>query len=509
MATKYSSEVAISGSYQKWRIYLSASVSNTSNTTCRISYTATAQMTYAYHYGLRISCGGTSNTGVLTSNPGSSWANVCSTSGTINVARGTSAKSYTVTASASGATVSGYSGAPGSTSVSISLSIPALSSYRVTYNANGGSGAPAAQTKYYGQTLKLSTTKPTRSGYTFKGWGTSADDTIATYQAGANYTSNASITLYAVWSLDALVEFDQTGETPTITIPDSNGVGSPTAVNVPIKVTYVTANANTNIYYRICYADNVNGTVSNPAVNSLNKMVGPTKASTLTSSTTIQISADLVKQAIIAQQSEEMAVFLIQVSNGDNSFNSATTTDCVVTVNISNFRLIDGELYAAYWQDSSKMYIEAEFGYPLSYTLTSANTPIIKAVGSDTNFSTSNAGGDKPAIEVTTDTDRKRVRFRYSITDFDTDCFAVIEATDGLSTGKVYFRIVPYSFDQSITVDKENKSIEAVEFIEHSKLYGFQRGGRVYFPNFTEISEGGIGADALNLMMYDMKEREA
>ena len=58
---------------------------------------------------------------------------------------------------------------------STSFSIPALASYKVTYNANGGSGAPSAQTKYYGTTLKLSTTKPTRNGYNFKGWGTSAD----------------------------------------------------------------------------------------------------------------------------------------------------------------------------------------------------------------------------------------------------------------------------------------------------------------------------------------------
>ena len=71
--------------------------------------------------------------------------------------------------------------------------------YTITYNANGGSGAPGKQTKTYGKTLKLSTTKPTRTGYTFQGWGTSATDTSVNYAAGANYTSNANITLYAIW----------------------------------------------------------------------------------------------------------------------------------------------------------------------------------------------------------------------------------------------------------------------------------------------------------------------
>lgn len=76
--------------------------------------------------------------------------------------------------------------------------------WTVKYNANGGSGAPADQTKTYGQTLKLSTTKPVRTDYNFKGWATSkanADKGTVSYAAGANYTSNAAITLYAVWEL--------------------------------------------------------------------------------------------------------------------------------------------------------------------------------------------------------------------------------------------------------------------------------------------------------------------
>ena len=73
--------------------------------------------------------------------------------------------------------------------------------YTVSYNANGGSGAPTSQTKTHGQTLKLSTVKPTRVNYTFMGWATSANATTATYAAGANYTTNAGATLYAVWEL--------------------------------------------------------------------------------------------------------------------------------------------------------------------------------------------------------------------------------------------------------------------------------------------------------------------
>lgn len=71
--------------------------------------------------------------------------------------------------------------------------------YTVTFNANGGTGAPNAQTKTYGVNLTLSSTVPTLSGKTFKGWAASAGATVPAFQAGGTYTDDASITLYAVW----------------------------------------------------------------------------------------------------------------------------------------------------------------------------------------------------------------------------------------------------------------------------------------------------------------------
>ena len=70
--------------------------------------------------------------------------------------------------------------------------------YTVSYNANGGSGAPSAQTKDYGATLTLSSTSPTRTGYLFQGWATSSTGAVA-YQPSGSYTANASVTLYAIW----------------------------------------------------------------------------------------------------------------------------------------------------------------------------------------------------------------------------------------------------------------------------------------------------------------------
>lgn len=70
--------------------------------------------------------------------------------------------------------------------------------YTVSYNANGGSGAPSAQTKTYNVSLTLSSTVPTRTGYIFQGWATSSTGAVA-YQPSGSYTANADVILYAIW----------------------------------------------------------------------------------------------------------------------------------------------------------------------------------------------------------------------------------------------------------------------------------------------------------------------
>lgn len=98
--------------------------------------------------------------------------------------------------------------------VSFTVTVPAWTSYTVSYNANGGSGAPASQTKWKDQTLTLSSTKPTRTGYSFLGWSTSSSATTAIYSASGSYTANAAATLYAVWKANTYtVKYNANGGT--------------------------------------------------------------------------------------------------------------------------------------------------------------------------------------------------------------------------------------------------------------------------------------------------------
>lgn len=86
---------------------------------------------------------------------------------------------------------------------SITLTVDGSITYAVSYNANGGSGGPSGQTKTYGTNLTLSSTIPTRTGYTFAGWNTNSAGTGTNYSAGGTYSANAAVTLYAKWTLNS------------------------------------------------------------------------------------------------------------------------------------------------------------------------------------------------------------------------------------------------------------------------------------------------------------------
>ncbi len=106
--------------------------------------------------------------------------------------------------------------------------------YTVTFDANGGSGAPAGQIKTKDVSLTLSGSEPGRSGtsgsytvtlsanggtvsvnsltapyttsYIFKGWNTAADGSGTSYAPGADYTANSSVILYAQWDSSTTVQ---------------------------------------------------------------------------------------------------------------------------------------------------------------------------------------------------------------------------------------------------------------------------------------------------------------
>jgi uncharacterized repeat protein (TIGR02543 family) len=213
MATAYSGEV------DKWRARLDYAYSDTDDT-LNISCNAGFE---SIGYGFNIASGVSTTlkayTNTFTGSGGvysATGATTYSIQASGGVAIAKTHETVEITLSSQTVNASGYKNGTGNCSATITM-YP-KSNYTVTYNANGGSGAPSTQTKWYNETLTLSTTKPTRTGYTFQGWATSSSGSVA-YASGASYTANAFVTLYAVWKAN----------TYTVTYNANGGTGAPSA----------------------------------------------------------------------------------------------------------------------------------------------------------------------------------------------------------------------------------------------------------------------------------------
>lgn len=127
-----------------------------------------------------------------------SWSTKDITSASQRFAKGHSA--YNVTLSGWVRNQSGYMN--GTSSASQTITVPALAHHYISFDANGGTGAPSRVDKWYGENLTIPSTKPTRTNYEFLGWSKTSTG-VAEYQPGQTYngTPDADYTLYAVWKL--------------------------------------------------------------------------------------------------------------------------------------------------------------------------------------------------------------------------------------------------------------------------------------------------------------------
>lgn len=121
-------------------------------------------------------------------------------------------------------------GLPVFAKVHISFGITVTEDYSLSYDANGGDGAPRAETKTTSAeevTFTVSSTEPTRDGYTFLGWADTTDAALAPYQSGDKITLKNGApakTIYAVW--EEKIEPDTTY---TLTYDANSGSGAPDA----------------------------------------------------------------------------------------------------------------------------------------------------------------------------------------------------------------------------------------------------------------------------------------
>lgn len=191
-----------------------------------------------FKYGWGTSAGTTIGSKAINTKNGESW-------GTFNqiligrystkFSRGTSPQTKYASASFTGIEYGGGSG-----SVTVQIPVPAKDNYTVSFDANGGTGAPSSLNKPIGVSISLPNTIPIRNGYTFQGWGTSRTATVVAYTAGGTYSANASATLYAIWKANTYtIRFDANGGSGApIQQTKTHGVNLTLSSTIPVRQDY-------------------------------------------------------------------------------------------------------------------------------------------------------------------------------------------------------------------------------------------------------------------------------
>ena len=79
--------------------------------------------------------------------------------------------------------------------------------FTIKYDANGGTGAPATQTKKAGASIKISSVIPKRENYVFSHWNTSPLGVGhgEWFNLNETYSKDADLTLYAQWDKEILI----------------------------------------------------------------------------------------------------------------------------------------------------------------------------------------------------------------------------------------------------------------------------------------------------------------
>lgn len=188
--------------------------------------------------------------------------------------------------------------------------------WSITYNANGGYNAPAKQTANVGQSITITYSKPTRSGYTFLGWSTwsGATEPEAMFTPGYSYKSDYDLTLYAVWKEKGKPKFTFSKSYDCIPY----GIG---AVEELVMNATVENPENLKIYYKICFVDDADGTVNDYTTNSngLTNMI-----ETGIASANLTVQPDILIQSI-KNCNNEQSFKIVICSNYDNNFDISNT----------------------------------------------------------------------------------------------------------------------------------------------------------------------------------------
>jgi uncharacterized repeat protein (TIGR02543 family) len=122
--------------------------------------------------------------------------------------------------------------------------------HTLSYDLNGAAGTPpTSQTVTHDTTATVTSSVPTRTGYTFTGWNTLANGTGTSYATGATTSPiTTDITLYAIWTgVDHTLSYDLNGAagTPPTSQTVTHDTTATVTSSVPTRTGYTFTSWNT------------------------------------------------------------------------------------------------------------------------------------------------------------------------------------------------------------------------------------------------------------------------
>lgn len=345
----------------------------------------------------------------------------------------------------------------------------------ITYdgNADNATNVPNWVNKNYGDSITIAA-GPTRPGYKFTGWNTAMDGKGTSYAAGATYSKNENLILYAQWQLITLITLSPSVGTTKYTISaTSTGKANLTDLSIPFIINTVSDNENLLYYYKIYYKV---GTSKIQIGNSSYGAVTPISAS---KKGNFEFTKEMIEQYIKATNNTSNLVFYIETYTAEiNSVMQAS--DITVTIPINNYTRPTIQLTSAERLQDGRAMVQVRVKYPASYSINTTN--IYPSIALDGVILTS----QKPTSVVNEGNNQYLYTYLLTASESFGSRTLTVSYNDNIYLVSDNDRLSANYDDQIIKILRSG-ALSAVEFIESDDGFKFSKDGKVYASIFSEV----------------------
>lgn len=345
----------------------------------------------------------------------------------------------------------------------------------ITYdgNADNATNVPSWVNKNYGDSITIAA-GPTRPGYKFTGWNTAMDGKGTSYAAGATYSKNENLILYAQWQLITLITLSPSVGTTKYTISaTSTGKANLTNLSIPFIINTVSDNENLLYYYKIYYK------VGTSKIQIGNSSYGAVTPVSVSKKGNFEFTKEMIEQYIKATNNTSNLVFYIETYTAEiNSVMQAS--DITVTIPINNYTRPTIQLTSAERLQDGRAMVQVRVKYPASYSINTTN--IYPSIALDGVILTS----QKPTSVVNEGNNQYLYTYLLTASESFGSRTLTVSYNDNIYLVSDNDRLSANYDDQIIKILRSG-ALSAVEFIESDDGFQFTKDGAVYAKEFSEV----------------------